>query len=72
MAKQLIDEIAGLVGAYKNAVKSRNTEWVDRHRDALKELVRDRLPSGSGIDNGTAIDIEASTSQKSSVCPSTT
>lgn len=36
-----------------------NVEWAHKHEDALEVLAR-LLPSGSGIDNGTKIDVDAS------------
>jgi hypothetical protein len=60
MAKRLIDEIANLIVAYKNSVASGNAEWRDRHMNAIEEIAREKLPSGSGIDGGTKIDVKAS------------
>ncbi len=38
-----------------NCTESGNTEWLERSRAKLKQLARDFLPSGSGIDTGTFV-----------------
>lgn len=38
-----------------NCVKSENKEWETKARARLKQITRDFLPSGSGIDNGTFV-----------------
>lgn len=35
-----------------------NTEWFERHSSTLQAIERDILPSGSGIDSGTKIDLD--------------
>jgi hypothetical protein len=45
--------IANLLQAVRNCEKSNNLEWRDKHRITINELVTNRLPSGSGFDNGT-------------------
>lgn len=42
----------------------RNDEWFGRHEDAILALVKEHMPSGSGIDTGTKIDLDASTDEK--------
>lgn len=61
--KPLYQAIASLVSARLNCIKSGNVEWKSRHHDAIEQLV-EFLPSGSGIDNGTKIDLDASTPEK--------
>ncbi len=51
--------MAQLIGAIQNCQRSGNTEWEEKHRAALFELVDD-LPSGSGLDNGTRLHLEDS------------
>ena len=53
--------LAQLVGAYHGAAQQDNWDWVERHGDAAEALVRERMPSGSGFDAGTQLDLEAST-----------
>ena len=56
----LYRRLARLVGAYWNCVKSGNEEWKKRHHDKAIELVKEHLPSGSGIDSGTRLMVENS------------
>lgn len=51
--------IAKSVGSYHRCVESGNTEWQAKHKDAIEELCAD-LPSGSGFDNGSHIDLDQS------------
>ena len=60
--KPLYKVLAGLVRAYANCLeRSREMdEWRRRHSDRINALVRGKMPSGSGCDNGTKIDLCAS------------
>ena len=58
------EHIASLVEAIENCRKSGNHEWRARHELRLHCIVTNYMPSGSGIDNGTALDLSASTSEK--------
>lgn len=49
--------LASAVVARRNCANSGNTEWFDRHSERIEELI-DSLPSGSGFDHGTKIDLE--------------
>jgi len=57
----LYRELASLVAARANCRKSNNGEWLDKHTESLWYLANNYLPSGSGIDCGTKIDLDAST-----------
>ncbi len=57
----LIETIAGLIQARVNCAKAGNTEWLGKHSDSLHAIERNDLPSGSGIDSGTTIDLDTST-----------
>lgn len=59
--KRLYQELATLVTARLNCIARGNTEWMDRHEESIQRLVKGYLPSGSGFDNGTSIDLEKST-----------
>jgi len=65
MDKKLYQELAAAIQARKNCdtATPRNTEWFDKWTDRINELV-DLLPSGSGIDCGTKIDLDASHAEK--------
>lgn len=64
MTTTLAREIAMLVTARQNCIKSNNTEWLATHTLRLRDLVRNRMPSGSGVDSGTKIDLDASTGER--------
>jgi hypothetical protein len=56
--------ISARLGAIENCKRSGNLEWDQRHRESLESIVKDSLPSGSGIDNGTRIDMDRSSAEK--------
>lgn len=58
MKTTLVKQISQTIKARENCIKS-NNPWADKHEEILNQL-NDLLPSGSGIDNGTKLDIEAS------------
>lgn len=53
--------LAQIVDAY---YRSEVSEWRMRHRNTIDKLVREIMPSGSGIDNGTQIDLAESTGER--------
>jgi hypothetical protein len=63
LQKPLYAAIATAIGALARCKASNNTEWVDRWTDELKQA-ENKLPSGSGFDSGTTLDLDASTSEK--------
>lgn len=63
MEKTLVNVLASTVDAYHNCVRHGNSEWKEKHWDSLMRLA-DFLPSGSGFDNRSAIDVEKSTGDK--------
>ena len=64
MSRSLYAALAGLVLARQNCIESGNLEWLERHTDRLESLVKAGLPSGSGFDAGTTLDLDASTPYK--------
>ena len=60
---KLYQKIASSIQAHKNCIESGNKEWEDNHYVTLMEY-SNLLPSGSGFDSGTTIDIEKSTPNK--------
>ena len=60
---KLYIRLAQLVGAYKRCISSGN-DWAEKHETTIKRLVKDHLPSGSGFDSGTDLDLAASTEDK--------
>lgn len=61
---KVIEILAGAVEARLNCLKSGNEEWRIRHEDTIHEIEKNYLPSGSGFDNGTSVDLEMSTGVK--------
>ena len=59
--RTVVQAIASAVVARLNCRKSDNVEWFDRHSETIKQLAKDCLPSGSGIDSGTSVDLDKST-----------
>lgn len=59
MERKLYQAIASSLQARENCIKAGNAEWRDRHEETLKAF-QEELPSGSGIDNATQIDLDAS------------
>jgi hypothetical protein len=64
MAKKLYVILAETVEAYHNCVKHGTTAWMQTHREVLEDRVKCYMPSGSGIDSGTTLNIEKSTGEK--------
>src|SRR5208283_5262110 len=56
--------LAMLVQARDNCDLNDNREWRFKHEYRILELVKEHMPSGSGIDCGTTIDFVASTPEK--------
>ena len=46
------------IQAKKNCEESGNSEWYDNHSMVIDHIVRNYLPSGSGIDSGCTIDTD--------------
>ncbi len=47
--------IASLQAARDNCNASGNGEWSDKHSVRLSAIIREHMPSGAGIDNGTKL-----------------
>lgn len=62
--KSVAQELASLCQARHNCVKAGNSDWFTNHTDLILAIVKNYLPSGSGIDNGTKIDLEKSNGEK--------
>jgi hypothetical protein len=57
-------ELASLCQAIHNCRESGNDEWAERHADQINWIRWQFLPSGSGVDCGTHIDLEKSNGKK--------
>lgn len=55
--------LASAVVARANCADS-NAEWFDRWSDRITNMVREFMPSGSGFDNGTNIDVDRSNADR--------
>ena len=65
MKKQtLAEHIGALCVARANCERMGNPEWHAKHTAAIHLAVKDHLPSGSGFDNGTRIDMERSNASR--------
>src|SRR5208337_2332016 len=76
MVRYLYSELAMLIQARRNCDAkrlnggaqtdtSRNAnEWFAHHENRILDLVSDHMPSGSGFDHGTQIDLDASHAEK--------
>ena len=58
--RTLLSELVATNGALERCKTSGNKEWTEKHSEHLKRLV-DNLPSGSGFDNGTQIELLSDT-----------
>jgi hypothetical protein len=58
MTTKLYTHLASLVQARLNCIESQNDEWLAKHQDRIESLVKEYLPSGSGFDSGTKLDLE--------------
>lgn len=56
--------LASTVQAIANCIQSRNKEWEPKHLQRIMQVMDSFGPSGSGIDNGTQLDLEKSTGEK--------
>lgn len=56
-AKPLYMEIASLIQARETCIERGNKDWQNKHTEMLEYIARDVMPSGSGIDSGTKIDL---------------
>jgi hypothetical protein len=62
--KETYQAIASKLHAMFNCESSGNDEWYAKHRDSIDELVKEKMPSGSGFDSGTTFDFDNSTPEK--------
>lgn len=74
MTHYLYSELSGLIEARLNRIAVRDgiasgdresaADWANTHEDTIERLVRDFMPSGSGFDSGTKIDLDKSHADK--------
>lgn len=56
--------LASLLSALSNCEKANLAEMATRHESAIRDLVKNFMPSGSGIDCGTKLVLEKSNSER--------
>jgi hypothetical protein len=61
MKQPLYKELAQVIGAYH---RTSDLERQNRHAAFARAIANDRLPSGSGLDAGCRLDVQASTAEK--------
>ena len=70
MARYLESELASLIDAYKRCLRDsveRSAHWrdmADTHEATIERLVKDFMPSGSGFDAGTKLDLDLSHAER--------
>jgi hypothetical protein len=64
MERKLYQEMASLLNARATCARTGNDEWFAKHTDSLEELTREHMPSGSGFDSETQLDLEDSSENK--------
>ena len=52
--------LASLVDARQRSIERGNDEWVGKHEERIADIVSEHLPSGSGFDSGTVLDLDES------------
>lgn len=63
MKNFMFKKLAIALQAWENSINSKNHEWQDRWYKLIKRI-EEELPSGSGFDNGTSIDLAKSDGNK--------
>lgn len=58
MNDKLYQTLASKAQAMRNCAATKNTEWEGKHEQAILDLVKEHLPSGSGFDSGTNIELD--------------
>jgi len=62
--KKLYKALVRNICNYKHHMEQGNQELADKFEDEVIRLAKEHLPSGSGFDAGTHVDIEKSTEEK--------
>jgi len=64
MKDNFYSSIANALVAYQNCTAAGNYQMAEKWKRYIKYMVKEYAPSGSGFDNGTRFDIDASTQDK--------
>lgn len=60
----IAQEIGKEVEAMENCTKRGKTDCIDDHQEKIEKIIKEFLPSGSGIDYGTTIDYKRTTQNR--------
>ena len=60
MKRKLYQHLASRVEAMQRCKTTGNTEWYDKHGAVIATLCKEHMPSGSGFDNGTRLNLDKS------------
>ena len=64
MQQKLYQSLASAIDARTRCENTGNSEWFARWTDLIERIERTRLPSGSGFDNGTTVDLDKSSGER--------
>ena len=64
MTTKLYALIANLVSAHATCIATQKNDAATNHRNKLIGIVEGHMPSGAGFDNGTTLDLDASSEDK--------
>ena len=64
MNMKVYKQIARSFQAMQNCLECGNSEWVTRHQETIEHIIKNQMPSGSGVDHGTTFDFDGSTPNK--------
>jgi hypothetical protein len=65
MKNKAYQQLAQLVTAYHNCkADPSKADWADKHEENIEKLVKNVMPSGSGFNKGTTLDLDKSTGEK--------
>lgn len=60
MRRKVYQHIASALQAIENCRRMGNSEWISNHTETIERIIKNYLPSGSGFNNGTQLDFDAS------------
>lgn len=64
MKRKVVTAIANKFQAMLNCEESGNVEWYGKHEDAIKDILKNYMPAGSGFDSGTGFNAVESKPEK--------
>ncbi len=63
MKQPVYKHLARLIDSYHRC-KETNNPHMGMHEERIEKIVKDHLPSGSGVDNGTSLDFDRSSKER--------